>query len=69
MSVIGADPSAVYGVPEIKFPEIMLSSFTTFSNSIPVFAASSQRMLDAANLIVQTMGPQMVRRSGTQGLT
>jgi hypothetical protein len=65
-SVIGAGPSAVYGVPEIKFPEVAMAGLTSFTNAMPVFTAGSQRMLDAANLIVRTFGGP-VSRSGNSG--
>lgn len=67
-SVIGAGPSALYGVPEIKFPDSVMAGFTAFNSSIPIFAAGSQRLLDAANLIVSTLGPGAVGRSNNGGL-
>ena len=70
-SVIGAGPSAVYGLPtmpELKFPTSVMQSFDAFAATMPVFAAGSQRMLDAGNLIVEALGPQTVGRSGLGSL-
>jgi hypothetical protein len=65
--VIGAGPSAVYGMPtmpELKFPDSVVQTFDAFATAMPVFAAGSQRILDAGNLIMDALGPQAVGRSG-----
>lgn len=53
-TLIGAPPAAQFGIPEIKFPDSMLSAFTNVSNmDIPLFNRGSQMMYDGGALMQQ----------------
>jgi hypothetical protein len=55
-TVSGAGTAAQFGPPELKFPDSFMASLNGFSSAVPVFSAASQRLMDAANLIVSAYG-------------
>ena len=75
-TLIGAPPAAQFGMPEIKFPDVMLSALTNIGNmDVPLFNRGSQMMYDggalmqqAAQIIISGSRGGQTQRSGLSGL-
>jgi len=67
-TIAGAAPAAQFGPPELQFPAILTTALTNIGNlDVPGFNASTKRLMDAANLIVDTLGSRGTQRSGLSG--